>query len=94
VKGGPGCIVEASKKKLLTCLRKIITLPPPGENELPLGYNIVFIDYPEERVKLLTNTAERMHHDALVNAMKADETEEKRLKQNERKRLSRAKKSN
>lgn len=65
-----GKIVSQSKKELLRCLRTVAALPAPGPNELPCGYNMVFIGYPEERIALLTSTRERMHHEAMALALK------------------------
>lgn len=86
-----GAIKAASKKVLLECIRTILTLPAPTEDELPCGYNIVFIGYPEARIEELTSTRERLHHEAMDRALKAKEAEAKRLDHMERTRRWREK---
>ena len=72
-------ISKKSQKELKHCLETIFTLPPPGENELPCGYNMVFIGYPQDRIDLVTSTHERMQH----QKMEALQLEKKRLQRAE-----------
>jgi hypothetical protein len=64
-----GSIKDASKKELIMCVKTIMELPPPEEDELPCGYNMVFLGYPDDRVQELASTRERMQHDAMRAAV-------------------------
>jgi len=69
-------ISKKSQKELKHCLETIFTLPPPGENELPCGYNMVFIGYPQDRIDLVTSTHERMQHQKMEELQNARAREE------------------
>ena len=58
-------ITKRNKKKLLKVMTNILALPPPGPNELPCGYNMIFIGYDDERIEELASTRERMQHEAM-----------------------------
>jgi hypothetical protein len=40
-------------------------MPTPGVNELPRGYRVLFIGYPDERIEEMTSIEERMQHEAI-----------------------------
>jgi hypothetical protein len=71
-------ISKKSQKELKHCLETIFTLPPPGKIELPCGYNMVFIGYPQDRIDLVTSTHERMQHQKMEELQKEKEIREKR----------------
>ena len=58
-----GEVSSKSKKKIKNCLETIFSLPVPGENELPLGYSIVYVGYTEDQISLLTRTHDIMQHE-------------------------------
>ena len=61
----PGQIRDSSKKELIACMKTIFALPPPGEDDLPCGYNVVFLGYPDARVAELASKRESMQHAAM-----------------------------
>ncbi len=59
-------VSSKSKKKLKNCLETVFSLPPPGDNELPLGYSIVYIGYTQVQIDLLTRTHDKMQHEKMI----------------------------
>ena len=64
-------------------LKTLFAMSPPKEGELPCGYDICFIGYPEERVQELASTREKMQHDRMQTLMEESKKEEKRKKKRE-----------
>lgn len=76
-------ITAQSKKDLIYTLKMVFGLPSPKEDELPCGYDICFIGYPDDRIEELTSTRERMQHDKMKTLMEEKKREDK-LKMNNR----------
>jgi hypothetical protein len=74
-----GLITTKSKEQLIACLKAVFALPPPGENELPCGYNMVFLGYPEGRVEELASKRESMQHEAMHTLLAAKKKNERLL---------------
>lgn len=73
-------VSSSSKKELRNCLEMIMNLPAPKEDENPLGYKMVFINYPPERAINFDETRRRMHEEALQKLSRIEEERKKRDK--------------
>lgn len=79
-----GKILDKSKKSLLIALRHIFSLPVPGENDLPLGYAISYLGYPQDRIDELTTVSQSLHQQAFIDAVTKIGEEDKRQKDREK----------
>lgn len=71
-------VSSKSKKKLKNCLETVFSLPVPGNNELPLGYSIVYVGYTEDQVSLLTRTHDIMQHEKMTELQRLNSEKNKR----------------